>query len=69
MWRWTGVVLGGLAVTPLFAQQPQRPSELDSGTVVRLHWPEGREKAPAFEHFQVRAAHECSFWLAPAVQW
>ncbi len=45
MWRWTGVVLGCLAVTRLFAQQPQRPSELDSGTVVRLHWPEGREKA------------------------
>ena len=45
MWRWTRVVLGCLAVTPLFAQQPQRPSELDSGTVVRLHWAEGREKA------------------------
>jgi hypothetical protein len=43
--RWTGVLLGCLTVTPLLAQNAQRPSELDSGTVVRLHWPEGREKA------------------------
>jgi hypothetical protein len=43
--RWTGVLLGCLAATPLLAQNAQQPSELDSGTVVRLHWPEGREKA------------------------
>jgi hypothetical protein len=41
---WTVVALGCLLVSPLLAQNAQRPGELDSSTVVRLHWPEGREK-------------------------
>jgi hypothetical protein len=41
---WT-VLIGLLAAVPLHAQQAQPPVTLDSATVVRLHWTDGREKA------------------------
>jgi hypothetical protein len=45
MRRWTALLLGCFTVTPLLAQDVQPPGGLDSGTVVRLHWPDRREKA------------------------
>jgi hypothetical protein len=44
---WTTVFLGFFSATPLLAQELQRPVriELDSGTVVRLHWFDGPEQA------------------------
>jgi hypothetical protein len=45
MRRWTTVFLGLFAVTPLLAQQAPPPPRLDSGAVVRLHWPDGSERA------------------------
>lgn len=39
------VLLGILGVSPLLAQSAHEPVTLDSGTVVRLHWAGGSEKA------------------------
>ena len=33
------------AAGPVLAQEGRAPLHLDSGSVVRLHWPDGREKA------------------------
>jgi hypothetical protein len=41
---WSALLLGCLTATAVLAQDAQRPGGLDSGTVVRLHWPDGREK-------------------------
>jgi hypothetical protein len=45
MHRWTAAFLGIFAVLPLHAQERGHPISLDSGTVVRLRWLDGREKA------------------------
>jgi hypothetical protein len=45
MRRWTAVFLGFFAATPLLAQEVQKPLNLDSGSVVRLHWADRSEKA------------------------
>jgi hypothetical protein len=45
MRRWTAALLGILAALPLHAQERGHPIILDSGTVVRLRWLDGREKA------------------------
>ena len=45
MRRWTAVFLGFFAVMPLLAQEVRKPLNLDSGTVVRLHWADRSEKA------------------------
>jgi hypothetical protein len=45
MRRWTAVFLGFFAAVPLLAQEIQKPLNLDSGAVVRLHWADRSEKA------------------------
>ena len=45
MRRWTAGLVCCLAAGPLLAQDGPRRVVLDSGTVVRLAWPDGREKA------------------------
>jgi hypothetical protein len=52
MRRCATVFLGLLAATPLLAQEAREPLKLDSGTVVRLHWADGREKARLLAPFQ-----------------
>jgi hypothetical protein len=42
---WMAALLGILAALPLHAQKAGHPVRLDSGTVVRLRWLDGREKA------------------------
>jgi hypothetical protein len=42
---WTAMVISILAATHLAAQDIPRQTNLDSGTVVRLHWKDGTEKA------------------------
>ena len=45
MRRWTAVFLGFIVAMPLLAQEVRKPLNLDSGTVVRLHWTDRSEKA------------------------
>jgi hypothetical protein len=42
---WMAVLLGFYPAMPLLAQEAAEPLSLDSGTVVRLHWADGSEKA------------------------
>ena len=42
---WTALLLAVVGATSLLAQAPGPAAALDSGTVVRLYWPAGNEKA------------------------
>ena len=52
MRRCTLVFLGVFAAMPLPAQEAHRPVSLDSGTVVRLLWADGSEKARLLAPFR-----------------
>jgi hypothetical protein len=52
MRRYTALLLGFFVATPLLAQEAREPLKLDSGTIVRLQWADGREKARLLAPFR-----------------